>query len=483
MNENFEMVTSRALPNLICATTRGSGEIHGEQTAPHKSYRSAGEHIEREGHSRMIADSDQNSSRNVEDESGKVNLCSSEIRGQKQLRALVVSAFLYSDMNANRPYSVACALSQLAQVDVLTSDFNHSTKTRNIVEEAAPIRTITYIKTPRYATNISFMRIYSHLMFSIRAARYLRSRLDAFDIVYTTLPFNILSWWILSRSRVRLKIVDVMDRWPDSLPFPRSFKKLFAPALAVWRNFLKGSIRQSDLVMAVSDECLDATKKYARMGACLKRFYIGHELLESQVSKQPILTIAYVGNIGSLYDFETLLDVLGEHHWSNKMQLFVIGQGDRRDWLLEQLTKRGIKHRYFGPIFDSSRLAEILCGCHIGFNGYRNTTAAFSYKANTYFAAGLPILNSMDGDLKKLVKERGLGLNYRGGDRASLRSRFVEIEEGALNVMSQNCTQFFAAEIERRKIRVDMLNFIKQAFNDKNQKQLADPNGEIHQNG
>ena len=171
------------------------------------------------------------------------------------------------------------------------------------------------------------------------------------------------------------------------------------------------------------------------------RFYIGDVKLQCLGPKENVLTIAYVGNIGHLYDFETLLDVMEE---AKPVQLFIVGAGDRQDWLLSELNRRGLPHQYFGVVYDPAGLANILCRAHVGFNGYLNTSAAFSYKANTYFAAGLPILNSMRGDLHDLVDRLGLGLNYSGGDRTTLKRCLAALNEGRISSMSQNCSRFVA---------------------------------------
>jgi hypothetical protein len=388
------------------------------------------------------------------------DMSDSEI-ASKAKRALVLAPFFSTSMNANRPLSVACALSEIASVEVMTTDFDHSTKKAQNAQ-IAPIDRIVYLKTPPYYNNVSFARLYSHLLFSLRAALYLRKRWDQYDIVYITLPFNVIAWYVLRNSSARLKIVDVVDIWPDVLPFPPSVRVLLAPLFYCWKWFFKSSVRKANLVIAVSDDFIGAASKYANRDAKLKRFFIGHELLVSSIPKQSVITVAYVGNLGRLYDFDTLLDVLAEDEYRNKMQLYVIGKGDRQEWLISELERRGIRYRFFGAVFDTDRLAEILRSCHIGFNGYYNTTAAFSYKANTYFAAGLPILNSMMGDLQRLVTERRLGFNYWGGDRSSLRRCFSQINESTLASMAQNCTEFFATEIDRAKIRENMLNCLRE---------------------
>jgi hypothetical protein len=93
-----------------------------------------------------------------------------------------------------------------------------------------------------------------------------------------------------------------------------------------------------------------------------------------------------------------------------------------------------------------------------------NTTATFSTKASTYFAAALPILNSMNGDLQNLVALHGLGFNYIGGDRASLRRCLEPLNDSTLLSLSLNCARFFAAELDLGKIREDMLVFLRQCL-------------------
>jgi hypothetical protein len=95
----------------------------------------------------------------------------------------------------------------------------------------------------------------------------------------------------------------------------------------------------------------------------------------------------------------------------------------------------------------------ILSQGDVGFNGYRNTTASFSYKANTYFAASLPILNSMSGDLESLVVEHGLGFNYSAGSVDSLSEMIKRCTKNTLEVYSQNVERFFETEIDLKQTK------------------------------
>jgi glycosyltransferase involved in cell wall biosynthesis len=172
-----------------------------------------------------------------------------------------------------------------------------------------------------------------------------------------------------------------------------------------------------------------------------------------------MFTIVYVGNLGRLYDFHTLVDVIDDDKLRGTVQLYVIGRGDREEWLLEELKRRMLNYRFFGPVFEPSRLADILRSCHVGFNGYINTTAAFSYKATTYFAAGLPIINSMTGDLHNLVNKHCLGENYTGGNRQELSDCLLRCIRSGTERMASNCEDFFGSHLESTEIRAAMRDF------------------------
>jgi glycosyltransferase involved in cell wall biosynthesis len=376
----------------------------------------------------------------------------------------VFAPFFNLEAPASRPRFVGEVLTELMPVDVVTSDFDHSGKVKRERRQCLPFEQIIYLSARPYQSNVSVGRLFSHLQFSFKAAAYFRRNLYKYDVVYVTAPLNVLACLVFMLAGARIKIIDVVDIWPDVLPFPRNVKRSLSPIFAVWKWFFKSAVAKSDMVMAVSDTFADEAAIYANEQVSVKRFYIGQKRLESEAPKQTIFTIAYVGNLGRLYDFDTLLDVLAEETLCNKVQLYVIGKGNREEWLVAELRRRKLHYRSWGVVFEPTRLADILRSCHVGFNGYINTTAAFSYKAATYFAAGLPIINSMKGDLQHLVTEHGLGENYEGGNRKQLRDCILQFMRNGTTDMAANCERFFTLHLESSKIRADMKDFISVKF-------------------
>jgi len=375
-------------------------------------------------------------------------------------RALVVAPFFSADSSADRAHTVASALSRSMPVDLVTGDFEHLRKCKRLIGPCAPFENVTVLSTFSYQSNVSVKRLLSHLLFAVSAAACFWRKRREYDVVYATLPLNLTAWLILNLAGARKKIVDIVDIWPDVLPFSPPVKSALQPFFSIWKWLFKASVGKADLVMAVSDSFLSEARRFAGKDARVQRFYIGQERLKSSSPKQATFTLAFVGNLGHLYDFETLLEVLAEDDVRKSVQLFVIGDGDRKDWLLAELKKRGIQHKYWGVVYDPSLLADILRSCHTGFNGYIRTTASFSYKACTYLAAGLPLLNSMTGDLNTLVRENNLGENYTGGNGRELRDALLRFRNGEWASKARSCEEFFSSTLQRDQVLIQMEKFL-----------------------
>lgn len=375
-------------------------------------------------------------------------------------RAVVFAPFLSVGGGENRSWTIAAALAKFMPTDVVTSDFDHSLKTRIVSQPTGLFSRVEYLKTLPYRNNSSVARLVSHVLLGLRAGWYFSCTRRRYNTVYVSAPLNVMAWLIFCLAGRRTKIIDIIDIWPDALPLSRRLRLVLHPFLSAWRMILNAAVYRADIVLSVSDGYKEQIEPYVSRKALVRRFYIGHAPLVSAAQKQRLFTIAYVGNLGRLYDFETLMEALSQPELKSTTQLFVVGLGDRQEWLAEQLKRHNIQHRFFGPVFEGGRLAEILRSCHAGFNGYINTTATFSYKANTYLAAGLPLVNSMTGDLRRLVAEHHLGENYVAGDHRQLMDCLLRLQRGGAALMAANCEEFFASHLEMTKTAASLELFL-----------------------
>ena len=375
-------------------------------------------------------------------------------------RILIIAPFFSTEF-LSRPFFAAKVLGSIATADVLTSNFDHHKKTKRENLHIEEIRKISYVPTLSYSKNVSLKRFISHALFSLRSGLYFRKFGNDYDAVYVTTPFNLSALLVLLQAGDKKKILDVIDIWPDSLPFPPKIKKAFRPFFSIWKQSFQKAVKRADFLMTVSDEFLRESLRYFHKEAgCAKRIYIGHDFLACQPFREKgFITIAYVGNLGNLCDLGILINVLETKEFLGKYRLHIIGDGDIRSRLIEQLQQKNIPYNYFGIIYDKDRLGKILGEADLGFNGYKSTNASFSYKANTYMAANLPIINSMPGDLHNLVDEKRIGLNYVSGDADSLGEVLRSVNPELLIHLKENCKKYFYENLASERIEEEMRSF------------------------
>ncbi len=378
-------------------------------------------------------------------------------------RSLVLAPFFDLNFANNRPRAVAEVLAEFGPVDVVTTGFDHLLKVEKPRTPWIGARETIYLPTPMYRANVSVRRFWSHIAFARRAIAYVRAHREAYDVVYATAPLNLLAARAFGEAADCVRVLDVVDVWPDVLPFPRAIRRLAWPAFAAWKRLFRIACARADALLAVSDTFLaEALPSFGGPTGGARRVYIGQPPLPPHV-RSAVGTrrrIAYVGNIGWLYDFETLLDALDTPDRRDVYELHVIGRGDREEWLRAELQRRGLAYQFHGVVTELGALAAVLGECHVAFNGYRNTGAAFSYKATTYLAAGLPLINSMTGDLERLVRSRGLGANYRESDSASLAAALDQLAAEPADALRQRCLAFFDAEISSVAVAAQLREFL-----------------------
>lgn len=382
-------------------------------------------------------------------------------------RTILIAPFFNHESINNRPMMVAGVLSSFGPIEVITTDFDHQVKKKKDKISINENFIISYIKTLPYKSNKSFKRFLSHILFSFKTMIYYIKIRNNYDIIYLTLPLNFTAFMILLFKGNKIVIVDVIDIWPDVLPFNYRIKLLLFPLFYLWKKLYVYSIKSSDYLLTVSEHFFyESIKHFTKDKKHAKRIYIASKEIERiSYEGSDIINIVYVGNIGHLYDFESLIEALSIPDLRNKYRLNIIGDGDKAKWLISELEKRKIDFTNFGCVYERKRLSEILSSSEIGFNGYVNTEATFSYKASTYFSAGLPIINSMHGDLFKLVEAKDLGYNYVGGDAQSLVKCLRSINMDRLRQMSENSRLFFKEELDQSKITDLMLQYFAPIFN------------------
>lgn len=126
----------------------------------------------------------------------------------------------------------------------------------------------------------------------------------------------------------------------------------------------------------------------------------------------------YAGSLGPSYDIESLIACAEKARQVNDKIRFIIAGGGPQAPLIEEATKNNSLIIFLGSV-EASWLPAIYKRCDIGFCTYASySTVDMPDKFYDYTAAGLAIVNSLQGEIKEYVKE--VGMQYEAENYESL---------------------------------------------------------------
>lgn len=330
------------------------------------------------------------------------------------------------------------------------SMFQHSSKKDKLVNDKnwIPINTVSYSK------NVSIKRILSHIVFGVRAAKALK-KIEP-DIVYMAVPPNSVTGFVFKMAR-RLKmktIIDIVDMWPESFPTSSKVKKVLSPFMNVWMKLRDDSLKYADALMF---ECNLYKDILEQKNIKNNNSHVIH------LAKNPItnfnsefvscidntLNICYLGSINLLIDIELIIKLLQDVKIRRKINMHIIGIGDKKEYFLSQLSKNDIKYIDYGPIYDEEQKNKIMSFCDFGINLYReNTMIGLTYKSVDYFSAGLPIINSIKSDTWAFVENEGVGINCNNNNFKTVSSQLINLDSNDISLMKKKAFSLYMNKFE-----------------------------------
>lgn len=336
-------------------------------------------------------------------------------------RCIIVSNF-YMNIPTSRPKLVYDYLSLKYSSTILTADFVHATKSfdRLVVEDVVKLR------VPGYSENFSLGRILSHLIFGLKAAKYIL--LSKPSLVYICLPPNTVALITALIARVvRAKvIIDIIDIWPNYNKTSGRFSNFL---YEIWGSFRTLACHLSDLVIL---EC-ELYRSYTEQIKTKKILVIPLAKKESDYvefrnfASIDCLNIGYLGAFSKSYDFASLIEIL-KLLKKKTINVEIIGIGEYKKNFLLELKANNIPFTDYGVVYDEDKKKEILQKWHLGFNGVVDEAiVALSYKSIDYLSFGVPLLNNLKKDTWSLVNEFEIGFNYEADSYSKVASEIDNI--------------------------------------------------------
>jgi len=329
------------------------------------------------------------------------------------------------------------------QVKMVFSNFDHLKKQKVSYEDSQIIR----IKVPAYQKNISVKRLYSHIIFSCKLRKVLK--VEKPDLIFADIPPNTIAGsvaWYKGKNRECKVIFDVLDLWPESFSSSEVLKVPFW----FWKRIRTSALPKADVVTL---ECnyykhfLEDTLKgsqYSTLYLCKpplrERLKFSHE----DFHEESTLNFCYLGSMNNIINIPAITKMLTIIHQKRPVKIYLIGDGERREFFVRQLKKNGIDVEYLGLIFDETRKNNVFRKCHFGINMYNdNVVVGLTMKSLDYFRVGLPTVNMNIYDTGILVKGYQSGFDLSRENWGEVIEEIVAIREEKWNLLHENTIQMF----------------------------------------
>lgn len=340
--------------------------------------------------------------------------------------------------------------------------------------------TLTLIPSTKYSDDVSLKRYfqskYVAVMFFFKALCQNKKP----DIIISQVPSLDLAFACLILSKIfKCKfVVDVRDLWPKILKQALPQKLGFLFTIVFWLDilFAKYVYKNSEYLCSVSKSYLNALEKdFKRNINNDQIFYLGYEPKTLSTSQNDIeqirqkysiklenFVIFFSGNFGVSYDLDLVAKVIETTLNKDKEKniLFVIcGGGDACGEFIEYVS--ALENVIYAGWVNGLELDLLMQVSDIGFAPYKNTALmSLPNKLFEYIANGLPILNTLDGEMASIIEKYSIGLNvYSHEDSVSSLYYLYENRE-QLSTFKKNCLNTYNSIGVPDKIYVNFAKYI-----------------------
>ena len=326
-----------------------------------------------------------------------------------------------------------------------TSSFSHALKAQRCSDwedrVINPSLTVRIIPCRDYSSHVGLRRILS--LFDFARGFFFRGwssdRPHCLVVPSPNLFGDIVALWLARRHKASI-VIDFRDLWPEifvrALPSwaKRFSRQIFSPLYfmrtyvfrnasglaAVCETYRQIAFRDSPELMKRPNELVYST------GVDLVSFRFQMAVSERDADlvakEQGSYWAIYAGTIGDNYDINTLLQasVLLQAS-APQLKIVVAGDGPLRSVVLDFISANKVTNLVYVGVLDMPTLCRYYAQSDIGLSIYApDSTVAIPAKAFDYFAAELPIVNSVEGEFERFIRDNAIGFQYRSGCPKSL---------------------------------------------------------------
>lgn len=327
-----------------------------------------------------------------------------------------------------------------------------------------------------------FFRAFNYASFIISAGLIgpllIRRREHDVVFVYAVSPIlQALPAILVSRLKRAALVVWVQDLWPDTLRSAGGItNQRVLDAVAKVTRFI---YRRCDLLLAQSNGFVPRIRDIAQSDVPI----VVHPNpgpspdavipVDRPLEMTSGFNIVFAGNFGTAQSMGTILDA-AELVEDPECRFVLVGSGSRSAWLAEEIERRGLNDRVrLAGRFPSGDMPAILhqaSALLVTLARSENLSLTIPSKVPAYFAAGKPILASLDGEANDVINRSGAGLAVPAEDGAALAdavSTLLAMTDEERAAFGQAGRDYYLAHFSPPELAVALENHLRKAVDAK----------------
>ena len=324
------------------------------------------------------------------------------------------------------------------EVKFFTSTFKHNVKKQRF-ESTTSVKISDkyqniFVKSDPYYKNVSLKRYFAHKNFAGQMLDELKKHKKPNAILVAFPPIDLVyevSKW--AKENNIPFVVDIIDPWPDV--FKEKYK--FIPSFLFDYLFkakykkVKFILKNADGVTAISNQYIQWAKSLVPTIKKSYCFYPSRKFDEMQEDlknasykfKKRIdcLTVIYAGSFGMFYDIPTILHAASilQEKYGERIKFIIAGDGTQKE-KVENYEKNNRNLEYVGRIPKGELMGQYYKSDLGLIQHIKGATQSVTYKLFDLLACGLPVLNSLDSEMKDIIEDNKVGFFNSPGDAKKL---------------------------------------------------------------
>lgn len=329
-------------------------------------------------------------------------------------------------------------------VEIITSDFIHGSKTYFESKPQGYPYQITMLHESGYPKNVCLRRFYSHFIWGKNVKKYLVKRKKP-DVIYCAVPTLQASYEAAKyceKNNVRF-IIDIQDLWPEAFQMVFRVPVLSNMIFAPFKWLADGIYKRADEIVAVSHTYVERALSVNKYNAVGHTVYLGTRLetfdANIQENLRTIFTevnltektkdeiwLGYCGSLGDSYDINCVICALKElkNRTITPPKFIVMGDGYKRQQF-EDFAKENDVDSVFTGRLPYEKMCALLRMCDITVNPIVGSSAAsIINKHGDYAASGRPVINTQESqEYRNLIDTYHMGLNCDNGNSGDMADK------------------------------------------------------------